>query len=116
MARGGSWGNPRTTTTAWKQIRRVVLDRDAGICHICHMPGAQQVDHVNGDHNDNRLSNLAAIHDNPCHRHKSSMEGVAAKALMAQGKTRKTPAHPGIVHATTMHGHATTSAVDHHAP
>jgi 5-methylcytosine-specific restriction endonuclease McrA len=45
----------------WPQLRRYVLDCDAYVCHACHQPGADQVDHVvAGD--DHREENLAAIH------------------------------------------------------
>lgn len=93
--RGGSWGNPRTTTPVWRRLRLVILDRDHGICHVCHMPGATQVDHINGNHNDNTITNLAAIHDNPCHRRKSSAEGHAAKREQRIDPRRPPEPHPG---------------------
>lgn len=68
-----------------------VLARDRRICHVCGLPGADQVDHVrNGD--DHSESNLAAIHDNPCHRHKSALEGVAAR-----NPNRPPERHPGLI-------------------
>lgn len=84
----------------WFQRRARVLRRDAGICHVCKLPGADSVDHViAGDHHDE--ANLKAIHKVPCHARKSSSEG--GQAAGAQRKTRaaarfRTPeAHPGVV-------------------
>lgn len=52
--------------------------RDNGrICHVCHRPNADQVDHIvavglGGSRNDR--SNLAPIHKEPCHREKTARE------------------------------------------
>lgn len=69
-----------------------ILARDQGICYLCGQPGADAVDHiVAGD--DHRDHNLAAVHDNPCHRRKTADEGHAAnRARLAQGR------HPGERH------------------
>lgn len=69
------WQRP----AGWAKTREDVLERDGWICHICHRPGADTVDHLvpvslNGGHS---LGNLAAIHDlNPphCHRAKTNRE------------------------------------------
>lgn len=95
-ARGGSWGNPRTTTREWRQLRRAILARDAGICHVCHQPGADEVDHIDSDHTNDRPTNLAAIHAHPCHARKSSREGHAAKRRITEATRRPPEPHPGI--------------------
>lgn len=52
--------------------------RDHGrICHVCHRPNADQVDHIiavglGGARTD--PSNLAPIHKEPCHRKKTALE------------------------------------------
>lgn len=76
----------------WASIRRRILERDEGICHVCHRGGADQVDHVvpGDDHSD---GNLAAIHDDPCHRAKSSAEGAAARPK----RKREVERHPGLI-------------------
>ena len=56
------------------QIRRQILQRDEGICHVCRLPGADEVDHVVAGDN-HAVENLAAIHDDPCHRAKSARKG-----------------------------------------
>ena len=91
------WGNPRTSTTQWRRLRRAVLERDRHTCYICHRPGANQVDHIDGDHNNDAPSNLAAIHDNPCHRRKSSAEGNAAQRALRAGRKRPPDPHPGFI-------------------
>ena len=70
-----------------------ILERDNRICHVCGEAGADQVDHViaGDDHSD---SNLAAIHDNPCHRRKTAAEAAAARAAKPQ-RNRPPERHPG---------------------
>jgi len=94
----GRWGGPRTATAGWKKLRRTVLDRDRGICHLCGQAGADLVDHVKpvslGGTDD--LDNLAAAHDDPCHRRKTSAEAVAARAKKYNRK-RPPERHPGLI-------------------
>lgn len=97
--RNGPSARSRRLPANWKTIRKAVLKRDAGICHLCGQPGADTVDHViPGD--DHRLENLAPVHDRVephCHRAKSSAEGVAAlRAWSAQTK-QSVEQHPGRV-------------------
>ncbi len=82
----------------WHAQRQRVL-RDGGrICHVCGLPGADQVDHIRpgDDHSD---ANLAPIHKEPCHREKSSREGGQALGRVRKqiAASRKRPAerHPG---------------------
>jgi 5-methylcytosine-specific restriction endonuclease McrA len=89
-------GNPRTTTPQWRTTRIRILQRDYYRCHVCHQPGADQVDHIvslqaGGTDTDD---NLAAIHDNPCHRTKSAREGASAR--WATRATRTPEQHPGL--------------------
>lgn len=92
-ARGGSWGNPRTTTTAWKRLRLTILERDQRRCYQCGQP-ANEVDHLDGNHNNDNPTNLAAI-CTPCHRTKSSAEGHAARRALGQ-RQRPAEVHPGL--------------------
>ena len=97
----GRWGGPRTATAGWKKLRRTVLARDRGICHLCGKAGADIVDHKvpvslgGGDDPDN----LGAICD-PCHRRKTSGEGVAAKAARRASRLRPVERHPGLIDPT----------------
>lgn len=78
----------------WNARRRRVLERDRGICHVCGLPGADQVDHViaGDDHSD---ANLAAIHAVPCHRDKTTAEAAAARARQPR-RQRPAERHPGL--------------------
>ena len=66
------------------------------VCHVCGMPGSDQVDHVQpGD--DHSPGNLRPIHDDPCHRQKSAREGVQARAELRGMRARPREQHPGEV-------------------
>jgi 5-methylcytosine-specific restriction protein A len=94
-------GSQRTSTAAWKALRLQILERDQGICYVCHQPGADEVDHVVphslGGSDD--PSNLAAIHDDPCHRRKSAAEGAAAR-VKKYDRRRPIAPHPGMKRGT----------------
>jgi len=62
---------------AWRELALYILDRDEHRCYVCGELGADQVDHVRNIADDGARwspSNLAAIHDDPCHRDKSREE------------------------------------------
>jgi len=65
-------------TSGWQQQRdaRTVMDRDRGVCHVCHRPGADRVDHVVAvaDGGLDTLANKAPVHNEPCHRVKTQAE------------------------------------------
>lgn len=92
-------GDRRTSTTAWRKLRAQVLRRDRHICHVCRRPGADQVDHLvpTAEGGTDHPSNLAAIHDDPCHRAKSSAEGNRAKARQRASAKRTPERHPGLI-------------------
>ena len=78
------------TDTQWDEIRVTILARDHGICHICGHPEADQVDHIQpialgGARTD--PNNLAAIHQEPCHRRKTARE-LAEMRRQARQRTR----------------------------
>ena len=79
--------------------RAKVLERDQGICHICHQPGADAVDHKNpGD--DHSFENLGAIHQDVwpyCHRTKSAKEGSQAAQAKRALRNRPVEKHPGML-------------------
>ncbi len=93
-----SWSGKRIVPTDWKSRKATVLRRDAGICHVCRQPGAAEVDHIlpvaeGGSHH---LDNLAAIHADPCHRHKTRTE--IARGQARRPKARRDPElHPGLL-------------------
>jgi 5-methylcytosine-specific restriction endonuclease McrA len=82
----------------WGRTRRRVLRRDGGICYVCRKPGANQVDHIvpasaGGSDDD---SNLAAIHQHPCHAAKTAQEANARNPRAVSRKRAPEP-HPGVV-------------------
>lgn len=91
----GSTRRSRLPADWYTTIRPRILARDRGICHVCGKLGADQVDHLKpGD--DHRDSNLAAIHEIPCHRTKSGREGAAARAAKRKPRRRPPRHHPGL--------------------
>lgn len=89
----------RTLPADWSTRRSAVLVRDGGRCFLCGGYGADEADHVvpvfeGGTHD---LTNLAAVHADPCHRAKSRAEaGRAAAARRAVGR-RRAEQHPGMI-------------------
>lgn len=72
------------TVSGWEQQRRAerVMRQHHGICHVCHQPDADQVDHVlaleEGGADDE--ANLRPIHARPCHADKTQAEAARARA------------------------------------
>jgi 5-methylcytosine-specific restriction protein A len=80
--RGPAWsGSTRSSRlpAKWDQLRREADRLNPNrTCHVCGRPGGDELDHiVPGD--DHSQNNLAWIHNDPCHRQKSSREGAAAR-------------------------------------
>lgn len=80
----------------WEQLRRTVLARDGGRCHLCGELGATQVDHLTpaAEGGTDDLANLAAIHGE-CHASKSGREAARARARRYQTAHPREP-HPGL--------------------
>lgn len=69
--------------STWQAIRLRILKRDDWTCYVCHLPGADEVDHIiptwkGGAKLDE--ANLAAIHAEPCHREKTERENIERRA------------------------------------
>jgi len=89
------WDTKHENTAEWKRLRKRILKRDRGICHVCGLPGSDQVDHIlnraRGGTDDD--SNLAAIHAIPCHRDKTQQEAAAGRATRTRARApRQHPA------------------------
>lgn len=81
----------------WQELRRLVLERDRGICQI-RDPGcvvrATDVDHVIPNGDDSPANLRAACRR--CHARKSSREGGAASAANRARARRVPEPHPGV--------------------
>lgn len=82
----------------WPTTTRRILRRDSGICHVCGHRGANGVDHIvaaiDGGSEDD--TNLAAIHEHPCHAAKTSREANRHNPRAIPRK-RKPESHPGRI-------------------
>lgn len=74
----------QSTASGWQQQRdaQYVLYRDDTICHVCHRPGATQVDHIIpvSEGGSDTVDNKAPIHADPCHRVKTAEEAARGRA------------------------------------
>ncbi len=98
-------GNTTWRTTprpaGWETIRQRILDRDQGVCYLCHQPGADAVDHIIAAHlgGSDDDDNLAAVHDRVephCHRRKTASEAGKAAARKRGTIRRPSERHPGL--------------------
>jgi 5-methylcytosine-specific restriction endonuclease McrA len=83
------WSYP--SPPGWTTTRTRILRRDRGICHVCHQPGADQVDHITprAEGGDDSDSNLAAVHAHPCHAAKTANEQRRGKARRARRRPQR---------------------------
>jgi 5-methylcytosine-specific restriction enzyme A len=70
------------TTNGWQQQRnaRKIIRAHAGICHICHQPGALETDHIIAlaEGGADTPANMAPIHHD-CHQRKTQDEARRAR-------------------------------------
>jgi len=59
----------RGSTWRWRKLRRRILERDGYCCVKCDAPYPLEVDHINGDPENNRSTNLQTLCV-PCHHDK----------------------------------------------
>lgn len=99
----GQWANSQRAARLppdWRtSIRPEVFNTYGDTCHVCNLPGANEVDHVHaGD--DHSLANLRPIHGRGtvqnCHQRKSSSEGGRAAQVNRPKRQRPTEPHPGL--------------------
>ena len=82
----------KRTGRPWSRVKRRVLVRDRGICHLCGLPGATTADHITpvahgGSWYD--LANLAAAH-HVCNLKRGTKTVAEARALLALDAERAT--------------------------
>jgi 5-methylcytosine-specific restriction protein A len=75
--------------SAQQTLHKSVLQRDAFVCYVCRLPGADTVDHIvpiwKGGAKADPV-NLAAIHQDPCHDDKTKRESAERSALRAAAR------------------------------
>lgn len=77
--------------SAWQALRLQILRRDEYVCYVCHLPGADEVDHIIPTWEGGAKTapaNLAAIHKEPCHRTKTDEEN-ARRRLTRPSRARR---------------------------
>lgn len=54
----------RRMPSYWRTLRRAIIERDGGICHLCNLPGANSADHLTptSQGGTDEASNLKAVH------------------------------------------------------
>lgn len=64
-----------------QRINRAVMEKHDGICHVCNLHGADQVDHVIplSEGGSDSMDNRRPIHSEPCHRLKTAREAARAR-------------------------------------
>lgn len=72
--------------SAQQKLHRTVLREQGFICYVCHLPGANEVDHIIPIHlggSRTARANLGAIHAEPCHEEKTKAENAARREARA---------------------------------
>jgi 5-methylcytosine-specific restriction endonuclease McrA len=77
-----------------QELHRRILKRDEYVCYVCHLTGADNVDHIipielGGARTD--PANLAAIHEDPCHIDKTKREAAERRARRAAARGQFKP-------------------------
>jgi hypothetical protein len=52
----------RLSPQAYLVTKSILTKIQLGICAICHEPGIEEIDHINGDPSDNHADNLRGVH------------------------------------------------------
>lgn len=80
----GSQRNQRRRSGSREQrVNRTVMLLHEGICHVCGLGGADEVDHVvpTAEGGEDTLANRRPIHSVPCHRDKTQAEAARARGV-----------------------------------
>lgn len=74
-------GNRMRSGSREQRINRAVMLEHDGVCHVCHLPGSDQVDHVQPlfEGGSDGPENRRPIHSTPCHKQKTAEEAQRAR-------------------------------------
>jgi 5-methylcytosine-specific restriction protein A len=100
----GQWVNSDRASELppdWATRKRAEAFRVYGdICHVCGLPGANEIDHVQPG-NDHSIENTKPVHGRGtaqnCHQRKSSAEGGRAAQARRPKRQRDPEPHPGLL-------------------
>lgn len=100
MKTPGGWvGHDRNVdmppTQEWLAIKAEVFATYGDICWVCLQPGADQVDHV-GKRWQHGIEWLRPIHDDPCHKRRTSQQGHEAQRKIRERGRMPAEKHPGL--------------------
>jgi 5-methylcytosine-specific restriction endonuclease McrA len=75
---------PARTGRPWQRIKRRIIRRDRGVCHLCGLPGADTADHLipYSAGGSNAPANLKAAHVD-CNRRRGARPIEVARAEIA---------------------------------
>ncbi|UQE75802.1 HNH endonuclease [Gordonia sp. PP30] len=93
-------GNSRTSTPAWRKIRRQAIIRDGNACTRCGADGRQVqlfCDHIIpvAEGGTDTLDNATML-CGPCHQPKTRSEAARGRQRRAARRYRPTEQHPGL--------------------
>ena len=83
-----------TSSTAWRKLRLVVIERDNGRCVLCGSTERIEVDHVDRLGPQLDVGNCRVL-CHQCHQSKTAKEAAASR--WKYRATRATPKHPGLL-------------------
>ena len=70
------WKGGQHRATGRRNLRQAILERDGNRCLVCGGNGVLEVHHIDGDHCNNRPSNLATL----CYNHHRA-KGIGADQI-----------------------------------
>ena len=67
--------NPRKRLSpqAYRLVKAILTKTQLGLCALCHEPGIEEIDHINGDPSDNHADNLRGVHKSCNLRHRTKL-------------------------------------------
>lgn len=71
----------RLSPQAYLITKSLLTKTQLGICAICHEPGIEEIDHINGDPGDNHPDNLRGVHKSCNIRQRNLQRNVPADSV-----------------------------------
>jgi len=71
----------RLSPQAYKMAKALLIRTQMGICALCHEPGIEEIDHINGDPGDNHPDNLRGVHKSCNIRQRNLQQSIPAHSV-----------------------------------